>query len=80
MLNAVAQAQTKSGQRIAPGGVLEVWIDDYKKSSDPKKEDQKLYAAEYTPPAPSDPLASTSASSAEPASTGAAASDDAPPF
>lgn len=76
MLNAVAQAQTKAGQRIAPGGVLEVWIDGYKKSNDPKKEDQKLYAAEYTGPAPSDPLVKESA----PATTGAAASADEPPF
>ena len=59
MLNALAAAQTKAGQRIQPGGTLEVWIEDYKPSNDPKKEDQKLYAAAYTPPAPADPLASS---------------------
>lgn len=56
MLNAVAAAQSAGGVRIAPGGKLEVWIDSFKPSGDPKKEDQKIYAARYTPPAPSDPL------------------------
>jgi len=58
MLSAVIAAQTEAGQRIGPGGVLEVWIDGFKDSGDRKKEAQKLYKARYTPPAASDPLTS----------------------
>ena len=85
MLNAIAKAQSVAGTRIAPGGQLEVWIDDYKKSNDPKKEDQKLYAAVYTPPAPADPLASSAPASESISSDGIrrggqpVASDE-PPF
>jgi hypothetical protein len=81
MLNAVAAAQSKAGQRIQPGGILEVWIDGYKKSNDPKKEDQKLYAAEYHPaaePQPADPLTGGGASS--PPAAAAAPARDEPPF
>lgn len=80
MLNAVAAAQSAAGQRIQPGGTLEVWIDDYKKSTDPKKEDQKLYKARYLP---GDPLtqAAPAAPAEQPAVTPAVSSAlEEPPF
>lgn len=87
MLNAVAAAQTKAGKRIGPGGVLEVWIDGYKPSDDKKKEDQKLYAAKYTPPEEPDALTPPAAQPADPPATPQSdpwstrpASDEAPPF
>lgn len=82
MLNAVAAAQSKAGTRIGPGGILEVWIDGFKPSNDPKKEDQKLYAAEYTPPQPADPLASSEPanSAARPNVATTPPATDEPPF
>ncbi len=78
MLNAVAAAQSAAGQRIAPGGLLEVWIDGFKPSGDPKKEDQKLYKARYTPGQPADPLAG--AAPAAPAAPASQPVSDEPPF
>lgn len=84
MLNAVAAAQSVAGERIRPGGVLEVWIDGYKPSNDAKKEDQKLYKARYTAPEPTDPVASvkpkTETASSDPWSTPTKGPDDEPPF
>ncbi len=80
MLNAVAAAQSAAGVRIQPGGTLEVWIDDYKPSGDPKKEDQKLYKARYTPPAPADPLASSAPAAKPEQPATPAPSGDEPPF
>jgi len=77
MLNAVAAAQSAAGQRIQPGGTLEVWIDDYKPSNDPQKEDQKLYKARYLP---GDPLTQAVQAPAEPAAATPPVASDEPPF
>lgn len=78
MLNAVAAAQSAAGVRIAPGGYLTVWQSGVKPSTDPKKEDQKLFSARYEPPAPADALASAAPAASQPA-TPVAPSEE-PPF
>lgn len=88
MLNALAAAQTEAGQRIAPGGVLEVFIASIKESTDPKKEGQKIYKAKYTPPAAGAGQPDALAPAAQPAapaasdpwSTPATPAGDEPPF
>jgi hypothetical protein len=80
MLNAVAAAQSAAGVRIQPGGILEVWIDGYKPSNDPKKEDQKLYKAEYTPGQPADPLASSAKREEHAPPSAAPIHSEEPPF
>jgi len=51
---ALRHAQQQAGSRIAPGGVLKVWIDDVVET---KGKDKKEYGAEYIP---ADVLASAS--------------------
>lgn len=62
MFTAIATAQREAGQRIAPGGILEVAFVEEKPNSDRKKAAQKIYKARYTPGAApatnADPFAS----------------------
>lgn len=84
LLTALAVAQTDAGQRVGPGGVLEVFISGTKPSG--KGNDQNLFKAKYTPPAAGantpDPLAGASQPSqpadSDPWSTPAASEE--PPF
>jgi hypothetical protein len=85
-LTAVAQAQTDAGQRIGPGGTLEIYISAKKPSG--KGNDQNLFKAKYTPPAAGantpDPLsAPASAPAAQPAASdpwSTTPATDEPPF
>jgi len=59
MLTALATAQGEAGQRIVPGGTLEIYIADQVDRG--KGNPQNIFKAKYTPPAPGantpDPLA-----------------------
>lgn len=80
---ALAEAQSAAGQRIGPGGTLEVYISSKKDTG--KGNPQSLYKAKYTPgiAAPAaDPLAGggTPAAATDPWSTPSTPAADEPPF
>lgn len=76
---ALATAQTEAGQRIGPGGKLDVKL--VREEDKGKGNPQKIFAARYTPPAPQAPA--NDALGGDPWSTPATpppAADSEPPF
>lgn len=79
---ALATAQTEAGQRIGPGGRLEVKF--VREEDKGKGNPQKIFAARYTPPAAQPPatdaLGGSETAASDPWSTSSTAGDNAPPF